>query len=587
MLSKRRQKLLMWILGAVLLLGAIGLEARAGQIGSAPNAAAGSVQKLWARLARPDMAEAFSAAVFLERRGHQAVELLKARLQPSPPVRPEQVVDWIGQLSSSSYKARTAAHRQLSLLGAAAEDRLREALQADPGTEATVRIRQLLRQVPQRQARTPGEQQMRLAIRVLERIGSAEALEVVSRLADGAPGARTTLWADGARSRMLARIEGRDQTALCGGNPRRDGDMGPKAVRFAESISWRMDLGEFRYPCTGVTVQGGQAFFAADHGDEGPRVCSYLYAVDLATRKVLWRQGRADQVVRSAPAVQADRVYFADIAHGQLVALDRATGRQLWTCPLDLGMQSEPVPAGPTLFIAGDDNAVYAIDAQFGKVIWTHKTPAGVAWQLAADGKRVYVPSAEVLQALDARTGRLLWQRESGFLAGSCAISGGRLYYHSCQSWKGRGSLVALDAASGREIWSIPAEGVSPHAPAVADGKVFYVAGKLEEVWAVGAQAGQVLWRADLEVSLWYSPTVAGDRLYIPGRSNGHLYALNTGTGRSAWTIQTETRRLHGPVSLADGVLYFASRRRDVCAVQDQSEAQPNQGPLARAGADE
>ncbi len=581
MLTKRRQKLLMWVLGAVLLLGAIGLEARAEDAG--PD----SVQKLWIRLAGPDMAEAFSAAVFLERRGQQTVQLLKGRLQPSQPIRSEQVVAWIQQLSSSSYQARTAAHRQLSLLGAAAEDRLRKALQAGCGTEATARITQLLQQAPQRQARTPAEQQMRLAIRVLERIGSAEAFEVVSRLADGPPGARTTLWADGARSRMQARIEGRDQAALCGGNSRRDGDMGPKAVRFAQGISWRVDLGEFRYPCTGVTVQDGRAYFAADHGDEGPRVCSYLYAVDLTTRKVLWRQGRADQVVRSAPAVQADRVYFADIAHGQLVALDRTSGRQLWSCSLDLGMQSEPVPVGPTLFIAGDDNAVYAIDSQFGKVIWTHKTPAGVAWPLAADGKRVYVPSAQVLQALDARTGRLLWQKESGFLAGSCAVANGRLYYHSCQSWKGRGSLVALDAASGREIWSVQAEGVSPHAPAVADGKVFFVAGKLEEVWAVDARVGEVLWRADLEVSLWYSPTLAGDRLYIPGRSNGQLYALDTGTGRSAWSIQTETRRLHGPVSLADGVLYFASRRRDVCAVRDQSEVQPKQGPLARAAGDE
>ncbi|MFP4354993.1 MAG: PQQ-binding-like beta-propeller repeat protein [Phycisphaerae bacterium] len=566
------------ILGAVMLLAVLAMPA------NAQGPVAPSMQQLWSNLASDDVDQAFESVTLLEAQKARAVAWLSDKLVPAQSVSQQQIHKLVHQLSSASFADRRQAHQELMQLGAAAEPALREGLARRMGTEADIRIGLLLELAPRTCARTQEEQQTRFGIRLLERIGTAQAAEQIRKLADGADGARTTIWAREALSRLQARKAGRVDAALCGGSPSRSGWMGDRSVLSAKGISWRLDLGEFRYPSTGLTLHKGKAYFAVDHGDDGPRVSSYVYAIDLDTRKVLWTRGRANQVVRSAPAVQGDQVFYADIAHGQLVALDAADGQILWTRRMDLGMQSEPVPVGTTLYIAGDDNSVYAIDTQFGTEIWKHRTPAGVAWQIAADQQRVMVPSAEILQALDARTGKLLWQRDSGFLAGSCALVDGVVYFHSCQSWKGKGQLVAVEAESGQEKWSVASEGVSPHAPAVANGQVYFVAGDLEQIWAVDAENGRIDWRADLKAPLWYSPVAAGKRVYIPGRNNGMLYAVDTESGDLSWSIETDTRRLHGPVGLADGVLYFASRRRDVCAVLDQT-AEPK-GALASVSAE-
>src|SRR5579864_660046 len=137
-----------------------------------------------------------------------------------------------------------------------------------------------------------------------------------------------------------------------------------------------------------------------------------------------------------------------------------------------------PTVAGGRLFVGSMDGTVYSLDAKSGCVVWTFKAQArvrsgiviaprpGAATQYAAyfgDGR-------SNAYALDAATGQQLWTRSvedhrSSNITGTPVVYQDRLYvpvssseevqggnpnYECCTF---RGSLVALEAASGSLVW--------------------------------------------------------------------------------------------------------------------------------------
>jgi len=135
------------------------------------------------------------------------------------------------------------------------------------------------------------------------------------------------------------------------------------------------------------------------------------------------------------PVVVGGRIYVAD-AEGDLFALDAQTGCIHWTTEVEAGVRSAVTigkrAAGGFAAYFGDQAAnVYAVDAESGKVLWKVKVDdysrAAItgAPQLYAGHLYVPVSSREESQVGDPK-----------YLC--CAF---------------RGSVVALDAATGKQIW--------------------------------------------------------------------------------------------------------------------------------------
>jgi polyvinyl alcohol dehydrogenase (cytochrome) len=146
--------------------------------------------------------------------------------------------------------------------------------------------------------------------------------------------------------------------------------------------------------------------------------------------------------------------------------------------------------AGGWLFVGSDNGAVYALDARTGCVHWSFEAKSGVRTAITVGpakgvaGIRYLAyfadygaPGAHVY-AVDAETGKLVWtvraddHKQARVLAApNLDVARGRLYvpvtslegmaapflsYECCQF---RGSIVALDARTGRQVWkaySIP-----------------------------------------------------------------------------------------------------------------------------------
>ena len=124
------------------------------------------------------------------------------------------------------------------------------------------------------------------------------------------------------------------------------------------------------------------------------------------------------------------------------------------------------------IFVGAADGSIYSLDARSGCVYWTYAAVAGVRVSPAIGNGSVYFGDLRGnVYALDQNTGALRWKTRAdeyplAVITGSPKLDSGRLYvpvsgrdesiaatnpkYECCTF---RGSLVALDAATGGRVW--------------------------------------------------------------------------------------------------------------------------------------
>jgi RNA polymerase sigma factor (sigma-70 family) len=161
------------------------------------------LNRWWADLAGEDARRAYGAVCGLAAGPPHALRLFRDRLRPTTEAPPAKLRPLIAELDSPQFERREAARRQLTAFGEAAAPALRAALQAGPSAEQRRRIEQILGAL--RGPPPSGALRHLRAVEVLERIGSAEAHEVLAKLANGVPEARLTREAKATLERMARR----------------------------------------------------------------------------------------------------------------------------------------------------------------------------------------------------------------------------------------------------------------------------------------------------------------------------------------------------------------------------------------------
>jgi polyvinyl alcohol dehydrogenase (cytochrome) len=187
----------------------------------------------------------------------------------------------------------------------------------------------------------------------------------------------------------------------------------------------------------------------------------------------------------------------------------------------------QPTIAGGRLFFGTQDGTVYALDARTGCSYWTFKAPAtvrsAITIEKAASGRVVaYFGDIQAnAYAVDAHNGELLWKTKLDThpvarITAAPKLYEGRLYvpissveevpasnpqYQCCTF---RGSVAALDAASGKQIWKAYA---IPEAP---------------KPTRKNSSGTQLMGPAG--AAIWSSPTIDIDRklIYV---ATGNAYA--------------------------------------------------------------
>jgi polyvinyl alcohol dehydrogenase (cytochrome) len=235
-----------------------------------------------------------------------------------------------------------------------------------------------------------------------------------------------------------------------------------------------------------------------------------------------------------------------------LTAADAPRLRLKWAFafPNTFAANAQPVVSGGRVFVAGANRQIYSLDAKTGCQHWSFEPEAPVRTAIVIAGKLAFFGDQRAnAYAVDASTGALVWKTRvdphpRSKIVGAPAYFDGRLFvpvtageegpamsptYECCT---GRGSLVALDAATGKQLWKTYTIADEPH----QTGK---------------NQAGTATWGPS-GASIWSAPTIDAERriVYVgtgdnfsdpPTATSDAVLAISADTGKILWTRQLTT----------------------------------------------
>lgn len=287
--------------------------------------------------------------------------------------------------------------------------------------------------------------------------------------------------------------------------------------------------------------------------------------------------------------VLASTSFAADWSHYRGPAQDGSTTeslsalpapKELWRAKVGTGLSSVVV-AGGKLFTAGfrdGQEVLQCLDAKTGKPVWTHGWPAkkgdylfegGPRGTPTVDGQHVYMVGADGhVQCVNVSDGKPVWQRDLvkdfggrrmdwGFCA-SPTIDGANVLIDA----GGPGaSTIALKKATGDVVWKAGDEepGYGSVFVADVDGKKTAVVFKASSLVGHDAATGKVMWSFPWETA-WKinaaTPVLVGDILVISSAYNHGAAGVRVKGGKAeqVWFNKKLKAHFNSPVQLKGAV---------------------------------
>lgn len=366
------------------------------------------------------------------------------------------------------------------------------------------------------------------------------------------------------------------------GNPARTGVNPGPGVEGSPGLLWRFETGD--RVLSSPAVVDGVVYIGSDDGK--------VYALDALTGEELWSFDRGPRVEafggrpvwdKSSPAV-ADGILYIGGAQGHVYALDAATGEQRWWFETGGEVKSSPTVVDGVVYVGSFDTYMYALDAVKGEERWRFKTGDIIRSSPAvADGIVYFGSKDNHFYALNATTGEELWRFETSFggsgwdyVHSSPAVVDGLVYFGTNDLADYYGSVYALDARTGEELWRFDPENGTCSSPAVVKG-ILYIGSDDRSVYALDATTGEKLWRFEAHTKFRSSPTVTGGVAYIGsgvsyiGSGEGYVHALDTATGDELWRFRVGDWIDYSSPAVLDGVVYIGSTDGYVYAITEEA----------------
>jgi outer membrane protein assembly factor BamB len=213
-------------------------------------------------------------------------------------------------------------------------------------------------------------------------------------------------------------------------------------------------------------------------------------------------------------------------------------------------LEFPPVYAGGTLYAVNNSGTVFALDADTGRVLWERSIGRLNASSPAYYKHRLYIVNlvpGHVVK-LDARTGKILWTHELPGRAESSPLVMGDTLYFGCED----GQLFALSTRNGHERWATVLGGPIKSAPAYYGGTL-YVGDYGGYMNAVDAKTGALRWQSGslgqgfgTSGEFYSTPAVAFGRVYA-GNNDDRVYSFDLRDGTLAWSHSTGGYVYSGP----------------------------------------
>lgn len=355
------------------------------------------------------------------------------------------------------------------------------------------------------------------------------------------------------------------------------------ALGQALTLAFAVDIGEGnsrRLRITADPVVGPEAIFTLD-------ASSVVTAVS-PSGAVLWQTdvtpvNDARDEASGGGLALADSVLIVSTGFGRVVAIERASGAQLWVQDLNAPGNAAPTVHDGRVYVVARDGRGWALDLETGRVAWTlTATPNGAN---VAGGSGVAVtgdiaifpfPSGEVYATFPEGG----FQRWSSVIAGERpgeaaavaasdisadpVIVGDRVYVGNVS-----GRVVAMALANGDRLWTAT-EGAT--SPVSVVGDAVFLVNDLNQIVRLSATDGSVVWRVQMPVQeeprwRWqrsvprhahYGPVLAGGRLIVAS-SDGVLRQFDPASGAELDSVALPEGAASHP-AVAGNTLYVVNQ---------------------------
>ncbi len=359
---------------------------------------------------------------------------------------------------------------------------------------------------------------------------------------------------------------------------------------------------------TGLLIGLFFIFFSPDSGNSNPQSLSATAstsgpgasAVDDAAAESAWRTdpfAPSESVAGSWTQFRGPN--RANISHEQgLLKSWPSGGPSLLWLRREIGDGYSTVSvADGTVFTMGNkygNEMIWALDLATGNVLWSERNGSvyvnnrgdGPRGTPTFDGGNLYaLGAAGALSCVDAKTGRLIWQKNilSEFeatniqwgISESVLIDGERLI---CTPGGQGATMVALDKHNGKVIWkaAVPGNPRTAYAsPIVVDvgGVRQYVNFTSRSVVGIRASDGALLWEdrssanstANCSTAIFYNGHIFSASAYGAG---GALVKLESAAGATTASLVYKTKDMknhHGGMVVVDGYLYGSNENIFTC----------------------
>ncbi len=331
-------------------------------------------------------------------------------------------------------------------------------------------------------------------------------------------------------------------------------------------------------------AMSGCSWFSKKTGNEPMELVDFDETLDLDK---VWSRGIGEGQNKGfsslTPALDGDVIYAVDY-EGLVIAMNSQTGKKLWKRKINVskdGIWSKTTgwfkAADPNRQIVGGISAenglllvatyageVMALSKETGDELWRKQLPGEVVSAPRTNGNVVAAQTVNgKLFALDAKTGEQLWFYDNPppvlTLRGtpSPIVIDTAIY-----TGFSNGRMMAFNPANGLILWeqriaspkgrSELERMVDIHSsPIIKDG-VIYVGTYQGRISALARGTGKPLWAQDGSTS--ENVALSGDKLFV-SHADGKLVAYNSTTGEQLWSNEKMLRRLlNGPQVFGDYV---------------------------------
>lgn len=224
-------------------------------------------------------------------------------------------------------------------------------------------------------------------------------------------------------------------------------------------------------------VRGNAFYVGTDAGTQNPD--GFVYAVDLTSGEVIWKS-------RASPGATSDIVgndscIFVATLGDEVLCLRHADGTYKWRFRTSwkwaseslyepyadhFGLVSSPVLHGRTVYYAGHDSVLYAVNDRSGELRWKRRFPAEFRLAATVTGRGLLVGTSDsVIHLLDFASGRTVSSHRVGtvplerphvagdaviFLSEPAAGASTQLQSYDLQGdsvvWRSRSHVLGADA---------------------------------------------------------------------------------------------------------------------------------------------